>query len=703
MKQGKKERLPHLPKADANNGQLSGAETWPEEFSKVVTAEFASAETGCGSATGDLATSLNHGLEDYPKQVPLKTRVSRGQFFTPREVCDLMLAWSLEDTTSCLLEPGCGAGAFLVRALERLHYLRGFSGTQTAQLPDVKLCGIDIDPQAAQLCAGCLRAMNLDRSAEADVLIGDFLSETFPGFFLSTVSAPNLIIGNPPYVRYEHLKQNPAWDSAKIAQVFESAYASYLERCPDQKPLFSGRNDLSVWFLLQSTRLLAPGGQLAFIISRGWLETSQGQYLRRFLLDYYTPLALMESAVEPWFEDAAINPLILILRRRDECEALKADAMVRLIRFEQPLSQWLPCSGSDNYWQVLDQTLAPLRQGASVEAAKCRMVTVSQLDEDCRRSWFWHWRTPQSLLSSFASPADRWVALEALGRVRYPVKTGINHFFYVNDAVIDRFGIEPEFLKPVVKSAKSISKPEIFFKDLQLYLFSCLHSKEELAQNGKTGALSYIQWGEAQEAPSRQKRSRPVPWPEVSSVQGRPFWYAMPSIPPADILCSRFFDRRFFFVLCREPVVEDQTFYGLVLRPEYAACRDFLAGLLNALPTLLMTELCGRSSLGEGVLQLSREDMARLPVPNPALWDETAREEIAECFRAIGRRPICSIEIELTLQERQSLDRAVLAGLFPEKSDAECEALQNEWGQALIQRVHERTGMAAKRRKRQTG
>ncbi len=648
---------------------------------------------------------------DYLSQVPLKTRLLRGQYFTPRTVCDLMLAWGVTGMSDCLLEPGCGDGSFLVRAHNLLCDLSrvaadfslfdvpeknpGFSG---------QLLGVDSDPRAAVLCAHRLRAAGMKKT---DILAGDFLSTALPDVLPQT---PDLIIGNPPYVRHEHLKQNPLFDMPRVRQAFASFFGDYLSRHPEQAPLFSGRGDLSVWFLLQATRLLQPGGRLAFIISGGWLDTSQGRYLRQFLLDYYTPHALMESAVEPWFQDAAINPVILFLRRRNENEnrtvVSDSDAPVHLIRFGQSLADWLPDPGAADYWSKLRARLEPLRRGESARGVECRSLPVSQWRSHPERSWFFDWRAPDTLRTSFTAGGmdrrERWCVLETLGHVRYPVKTGINRFFYVTGEMAEQFGIEPEFLVPVVKSAKAIRRPEIFAEALDLRLFSCLQSMAELERGGKTGALAYIRWGEEQVAPSRQKRARPIPWPQVSSVQGRPYWYALPSLPPADILCSRFFDRRFFFAVCREPVVEDQTFYGLTLRSDPVLNRapnpDFIAGLLNALPTMLMLELWGRSSLGEGVLQFSREDMARLPVPDPGLWREAARQEVAEAFRILCRRPVLPVAEELRQPDRRLLDGLVLAGLFPGKSAAKREAIRNEWAQALVRRVAERTGMAAGRR-----
>jgi hypothetical protein len=61
------------------------------------------------------------------------------------------------------------------------------------------------------------------------------------------------------------------------------------------------------------------------------------------------------------------------------------------------------------------------------------------------------------------------------------------------------------------------------------------------------GALSYIQWGQRQVTKARQKTPAGIAWPEVPSVSGRKQWYTIDDIGAADVICNRFFDRRFLF------------------------------------------------------------------------------------------------------------------------------------------------------------
>lgn len=72
------------------------------------------------------------------------------------------------------------------------------------------------------------------------------------------------VIGNPPYVRQESLKE--------LKDYFESRYRSY-----------DGVADLYVYFMEKAISLLRQGGQFSYIVSSSFLHTTFAEKLRRFL------------------------------------------------------------------------------------------------------------------------------------------------------------------------------------------------------------------------------------------------------------------------------------------------------------------------------------------------------------------------------------------------------------------------------------
>ncbi len=72
------------------------------------------------------------------------------------------------------------------------------------------------------------------------------------------------VIGNPPYVRQESLKE--------LKDYFESRYRSY-----------DGVADLYVYFMEKAISLLRQGGQFSYVVSSSFLHTTFAENLRRFL------------------------------------------------------------------------------------------------------------------------------------------------------------------------------------------------------------------------------------------------------------------------------------------------------------------------------------------------------------------------------------------------------------------------------------
>ena len=133
------------------------------------------------------------------------------------------------------------------------------------------------------------------------------------------------VVGNPPYVRQEKVEKQ---DKARFAQIASDAW-------PDLR--FSGRSDLHCYFWPAATRLLKPDGYFGFLTSSSWMDVEYGFALQGWMLRHFRILAVMESAAEPWFEDARVKTCITILQRCDD-EARRMANRVRFVRFSRRLA-----------------------------------------------------------------------------------------------------------------------------------------------------------------------------------------------------------------------------------------------------------------------------------------------------------------------------------------------------------------------------
>lgn len=612
----------------------------------------------------------------------------RGQYFTPTLLCDLMLALAhrYHPQPQRILEPACGNGIFFRRLWAREQALP----TQS------HWTGIEPESNAYNDTLQWLRS--LPESAIQPTMLAENFLQTSP----DTLGSFDFIIGNPPYIRQELLSQLARQDKKVRQTEFKALFANYFQEFPEAENLLSPKADLYQWFFLQAYPLLKTNGVLTFVVSNSWLDTQFGKALQHFLLHHFHWLALVESGCERWFLEAAINPVIIVLRKKSDNSASEHqsdDRPCQFIRLQRPLQDWLPDSKHPAYWQTLQAQVNTLETAsADFELQTYQPAQLMEIHRENR--WNMALRSPKPL-QSITRQADLWMRLDELGSVRYPLKTGINNFFYLSRPNAQALRIEPEFLVPVLRSSKQVQTLIIEACELETVAFCCPATQAELTERNQIGALHYIEWATQQQAASRQKRALPIPWPQVPSVQGNQPWYHLKRLPTAHLLCNRFVDQRYFFARCEGDFMEDQTFYGVTLFQPEKYSPDLIAGLLNCTLACALLEFSGRASLGEGVLQFARCDMVAFPVLNPDLYSRSEQLAIQAAFTELAQQPLKSWQQDGNSPFRIRLDEAVLGPILTHLPKAiDVIRFRTELAQALLKRIGERKAMARSSRRK---
>jgi methylase of polypeptide subunit release factors len=257
-----------------------------------------------------------------------------GQHFTGDDPVDLINAFCIRSADDAVLDPACGSGSFLVRAYYRKKNLD--PGRPHLDLIS-ELFGCDIAPYPAHLATLNLAAREINEEANYPRIVRrNFFDFEPPGPFctvpdsageLRGVPLPELdaLVGNPPYVRQEKI---PRADKARFSAIASTAW-------PDLR--LTGRSDLHCYFWPAAARLLKSDGYFGFLTSSSWLDVEYGFALQGWLLRHFRIVAVMESAAEPWFEDARVKTCITILQRCDD-EAARMANRVRFVRFARKLA-----------------------------------------------------------------------------------------------------------------------------------------------------------------------------------------------------------------------------------------------------------------------------------------------------------------------------------------------------------------------------
>jgi hypothetical protein len=271
-------------------------------------------------------------------------RKKEGVFYTPdfvtKFLIDDVVGRYLEENQDKLesikiLDPACGSGAFLNQAHTFLmnEYKVRFEERLVAQtkkrqldISDVDLAvtnksillnnlyGVDLNPESVEITKLSLwlktaRAteplQNLDKNIKCGNSIVDdpeFAGERafkWKEEFQDIIATGgfDVIIGNPPYVRQEFIKN--------IKPYLEKTYKVY-----------TGVSDLYVYFFEKALSLLKENGYFAFIVSSKFLRADYGKKLTQYLQQNFTILELIDFGDLQIFEGATTYPCIITIQNK---------------------------------------------------------------------------------------------------------------------------------------------------------------------------------------------------------------------------------------------------------------------------------------------------------------------------------------------------------------------------------------------------
>ena len=308
----------------------------------------------------------------------------------------------------------------------------------------------------------------------------------------------DIVVENPPYIRQERIADptlpreevtttNKKAYKAKLARAVYQAYPDYFgynENRNTVKHKIDAKSDLYVYFYFHGLSLLNPEGSFCTITSNSWLDVKYGKNLQEFLLKQCYLKMVLDNSAERSFATADVNTVICLISAPNRNQESCLQHIARFVNFTVPFEAILDAvifyeietaSARDN---SPEHRIHPLPQ---------KSLLVNGNDENAKYigdKWGGKYlRAPDIYWTILEKGKDKLVRLGDVAEVRFGIKTGANEFFYLDDERIREWGIEEEFLKPVIKSPRECKNIRVDPSQLQFQVVYVSYRQGSVGRN----------------------------------------------------------------------------------------------------------------------------------------------------------------------------------------------------------------------------
>jgi adenine-specific DNA-methyltransferase len=459
----------------------------------------------------------------------------RGGFYTPEPIAAFILKWAINGSKdSDILEPSCGDGVFIEQIKDNNY-------------PYKSITAVEFD---------AIEAQKADKILLKDKTV---INEDFHKYCNNTEKRFDVIIGNPPYIRYQYFDEE---QQKEASLVFKRANLKY-----------SKLTNAWVSFVVGASLLLKETGKIGFVLPAELLQVSYAIQLREFLASFYNKINIV-SFEKLVFPDIQQEVVLLLCEKNnskthqiEHLELQDAEALKRL-----------------------DVTL--LKSPKKKIDQKSNKWTFYFLNQD-------EIDFIEKITSSKTIPT-----IGDFSKVEVGITTGSNDFFTVPKIVVDHYNLS-EFARPMV--GRSVQVNSVIFSKKDWETNNLLKAKSNLlvfpangALTGKLGALDYIKLGEHQGINKGYKTGI------------RDDWYVVPSIKISDALFIRRNNLYPKLIINDARAYTTDTMHRVTINKNVNQ-PAFIASYYNSL-SLAFSEIVGRS-YGGGVLELMPSEVEKIILP----------------------------------------------------------------------------------------
>ena len=460
----------------------------------------------------------------------------RGGFYTPEPIAEFVLRWGINGSTSYdILEPSCGDGVFL----EQL---------QKQKLKYNSITAVELDEQEAE------------KAERIKLKNKQVVNADFHTYCNNTLQRFDLVIGNPPYIRYQFFDRI---QQVEASDIFIKAGLTY-----------SKLTNAWVSFVVGSSLLLKDsGGKIGFVLPAEILQVSFAQQLRNFIAHFYNKINIIsfEKLVFPDIQ----QEVVLLLCEKNKTKTHNIEHIE--LRDASEL-------------QTLD--VARLKSPQKKIDFKSNKWTFYFLDQE-----------EIDFLENIATKRSI-PTLKKFANVEVGITTGSNDFFTVPLTTVEKYDLH-DYAKPMVGRSVQVNSVIFTDEDWKKNKFSKVKAHLLVFPNSnnlnkKNGAVKYIAHGESLGIHKGYKTGI------------RDDWFVVPSLKVSDALFIRRNNLYPRLIINEAKAYTTDTMHRVFLK-QGTELNAFTASYYNSL-SLAFTEVCGRSH-GGGVLELMPNETERVLLP----------------------------------------------------------------------------------------
>lgn len=458
----------------------------------------------------------------------------RGAYYTPSAIAQFILQWGINgDDNADILEPSCGDGAFLACMANNNMLFHNVTA---------------VEYEAEE--ANKARAIGLHDS--------EVINSDFHRFCLDTDRRFDLVVGNPPFIRYQY------YDPAQQKLADEIFKRSKLKR--------TKLTNAWVTFVVGCSQLLKDKGKIGFVIPSELLMVKYAQQLRHFLATNFNKINIIsfENLV---FEDIQQEVVLLLCEKDGSDEHLIEHIEIRdaeRLKTLDPHRLNFPTKKIDFHTDKWTYYFLDKNELDLLEKVKEKGM---------------------STISTFAN-------------VEVGITTGSNDFFTVSQSVVTLYQME-EFARPMVGRSVQVNSLLFSKRDWEANVASeakanLLVFTPDAKETANEGVKAYLENGEKEGINKGYKTSI------------RDDWYVIPSIKLSDALFLRRNNLYPKFVLNEAKAYTTDTMHRVFIH-EGVNKKAFIASYYNSL-SFTFAEILGRS-FGGGCLELMPSEVGGIYLP----------------------------------------------------------------------------------------